>query len=204
MAAASIIVIADAAMSVDNVIALAAIAHGNLWLLAAGVLLSIPLLACGSLIIDVLSRHFPPLIPVGAGLLGWIAGGMAISDPALVDWANAQAPALVLIAPALGALFVLSEAVRGDGGGENRLGAAAVAPAAPSLPPRRLLTNAAPRASSKPAPTRHAPISGAPRARVKREDRIMLVGLVILFLMAAAMIGFVMYMVQSYAVERFS
>jgi YjbE family integral membrane protein len=221
LSAASIIVVADAAMSIDNVIALAAIARGNFWLLAAGVLLSIPLLAFGSAIFAALSRHFPALIALGCGLLGWIAGGMAISDPAIADWAAVQAPALVLIAPALGAIFVLGEAwfVAGERVGSLESAGVEAARAARDLagmldprPEGRgaalARSDPAVRTRSGPAPAAPAPAKAAvarpARKRATREDRIMLVGLVILFLMAAAMIGFVMYMVQSYAVERFS
>jgi YjbE family integral membrane protein len=215
-AAAAIIVVADAGMSIDNVIALAAIARGNFWLLAAGVLLSIPLLAFGSLVVAALTRRFPPLVALGCGLLGWIAGGMAVSDPAVAPWAEAQAPALALIAPALVALFVLGEAwfaaagraVASDAAAveaareltallEGRGGAVAVraVPARPRPPSR---------AAPRPPVARAAPAPATAAPRPRRDDRIMLIGLLILFLMAAAMIGFVMYMVQSSAVERFS
>lgn len=202
LSAASIIVVADAAMSIDNVIALAAIARGNFWLLAAGVLLSIPLLAFGSVIFAVLSRHFPALIALGCGLLGWIAGGMAISDPAIADWAAAQAPALVLIAPALGAIFVLGEAwIVADDRGLS-LDAAGLEAARAARAARDLAGMLDPRPEVRGAG--FEPVARPARKRAAREDRVMLVGLVILFLMAAAMVGFVMYLAQSYAVERFS
>ncbi len=75
--AATIIVVADAAMSLDNVVALAAIARGNFWLLLAGVAFSIPVLAYGGLILSTLLTNAPALIAIGAALLGWIAGEMA-------------------------------------------------------------------------------------------------------------------------------
>ena len=104
--AASVIIAADAAMSVDNVVALAAIARGNFWLLAAGVALSIPVLAYGGVILTTLLRRAPFLVALGAALLGWIAGEMAITDPLVGHWAETNAPALVMITPALGAIFV--------------------------------------------------------------------------------------------------
>ncbi len=79
--AATVIVVADSAMSLDNVVALAAIARGNFWLLAVGVAFSIPVLAYGGLILSTLLRNAPGLIAIGAALLGWIAGDMAVSDP---------------------------------------------------------------------------------------------------------------------------
>jgi YjbE family integral membrane protein len=106
LAAAAIIALADAAMSLDNVVALAAIAGGNFWLLALGVLLSIPIIAYGSLILTGIIRHAPVILTLGAVVLGWIAGEMAVSDPLLSGWVSSNAPALVPFAPALGAAFV--------------------------------------------------------------------------------------------------
>ncbi|MBV8664318.1 MAG: YjbE family putative metal transport protein, partial [Hyphomicrobiales bacterium] len=68
--AASVIVLADAAMSLDNVVALAAIARGNFWLLAVGVALSLPVLAYGGLILTTLLRRAPGIVTLGAALLG--------------------------------------------------------------------------------------------------------------------------------------
>jgi YjbE family integral membrane protein len=104
--AAAVIVVADAAMSIDNVVALAAIARGNFWLLAIGVGLSLPILGYGGILVHNLLNRAPGLVAIGAALLGWIAGDMAISDPLVAPWANANAPGLVAIAPALGAAFV--------------------------------------------------------------------------------------------------
>ena len=97
---------ADAAMSLDNVVALAAIAAGNFWLLAAGVLLSIPILAYGGLILTQIVRHAPEIMTIGAVILGWVAGEMAVSDPLLSSWIQADAPALAVLAPPLVAVFV--------------------------------------------------------------------------------------------------
>jgi YjbE family integral membrane protein len=105
-AAATAIVVADAAMSIDNVVALAAIARGNIWLLAAGVGFSIPVLAYGGLLLSGALRAAPWLIALGAALLGWIAGEMAVSDPLIGEWISRNAPGLAAIAPALGAAFV--------------------------------------------------------------------------------------------------
>ena len=93
-------------MSLDNVVALAAIARGNFWLLAIGVALSLPILGFGGMLLAELLRARRALVAFGAALLGWIAGGMAISDPVIAPWANANAPGLVAIAPALVAAFV--------------------------------------------------------------------------------------------------
>jgi hypothetical protein len=161
---------------------------------------------------------------MGCGLLGWIAGDMAISDPALADWANAQAPALVFIAPALGAVFVLAEAWFAAGSRENYPGAAeragrdlAALPRARSSNPQLALRSPKIAASAQAirgaigvappvidAAARKGAVVRPAGMGATRDDRIMLIGLVLLFLMAAVMIGFVMYMVRSYAVERFS
>jgi predicted tellurium resistance membrane protein TerC len=77
------ILVADAVMSLDNVVAIAAAAHGNVLLITLGLLISIPLIVFGSqLVLGVLNR-FPILVMLGGGLLGWIAGEMIVSDPAV-------------------------------------------------------------------------------------------------------------------------
>jgi YjbE family integral membrane protein len=104
--AAAVIMLADAAMSLDNVVALAAIAGGSFWLLALGVILSIPIIAYGSLILSGIIRRAPAILTLGAVVLGWIAGEMAVSDPLLANWVEANAPALAVFAPAFAAAFV--------------------------------------------------------------------------------------------------
>ncbi len=108
LSAAVVIMFADAAMSLDNVVALAAIAGGNFWLLTLGVLISIPILVYGAVILTRIMRHAPEIFVIGAGFLGWIAGAMAVTDPLVAGWVDANAPALGVFAPALGALFVLA------------------------------------------------------------------------------------------------
>ena len=67
------IAIADAVMSLDNVIAIAAAAGGNIWLFVFGLLLSIPLIIYGSTLLSSIMERFPIIIWAGAALLGWIA-----------------------------------------------------------------------------------------------------------------------------------
>jgi len=75
------ILIADAVMSLDNVVAIAAAARGSVLLIALGLVISIPLIVFGSqLVLRVLNR-FPILVLLGGGLLGWIAGEIIVSDP---------------------------------------------------------------------------------------------------------------------------
>ncbi|BDB19079.1 hypothetical protein cym2001_24440 [Pseudomonas sp. CYM-20-01] len=74
------IVIADAIMSLDNVLALAGAAGGDRWVVSLGVLISIPIIVGGSKGLLALIDRFPQVVIFGAGLLGWIAGAMASSD----------------------------------------------------------------------------------------------------------------------------
>jgi YjbE family integral membrane protein len=79
------IAIADAAMSLDNVIAIAAVARGEAWLFIFGLALSIPLIIAGSALVMGIITRFPIFVWAGAALLGWIAGEMIISDPWIVS-----------------------------------------------------------------------------------------------------------------------
>ena len=106
MAAIKTIVIADLVMSLDNVIGVAAAAKGNVPLLVIGLVISIPLIIFGSTIILKLMNRFPIIITIGAGLLGWVAGEMVLTDPAIHDWVEAH-HYLHNIVPALGAVIVV-------------------------------------------------------------------------------------------------
>jgi len=107
LAAIKTIVIADLVMSLDNVIGVAAAAKGDIVLLVVGLVISIPLIIFGSTILLKIMSRFPVIITIGAGLLGWVAGEMAISDPAIVDWASSQ-KILHVAAPVVGALLVVA------------------------------------------------------------------------------------------------
>ncbi|MBC5781860.1 TerC family protein [Ramlibacter sp. USB13] len=97
-AAIKTIIIADLVMSLDNVIGVAAAAKGNVPLLVLGLVISIPLIIFGSQIILKLMARFPVIITAGAALLGWVAGEMAIGDPAVkgyienIHWLHYAAP----------------------------------------------------------------------------------------------------------------
>jgi YjbE family integral membrane protein len=78
------IAIADAAMSLDNVLALAAVARGDAGLLIFGLVVSIPLIIAGATLVMAMVARFPILVWAGAALLGWISGEMFVSDPYLV------------------------------------------------------------------------------------------------------------------------
>jgi YjbE family integral membrane protein len=78
-----IVVIADIIMSLDNVIAVAAAANGQFALLILGLAISIPMIIAGAALIMLVLDRFPILIWLGATLLGWIAGDVIESDPAV-------------------------------------------------------------------------------------------------------------------------
>jgi hypothetical protein len=104
-AAVGMIVTADLMLSLDNVMALAAVAQGQWLFLLAGLMLSIPLLMYGSLLISRLLGRYPVWVPAGSMLLGWLAGQLLVSDPLSVDWVGQQAPALTVVLPLLCALY---------------------------------------------------------------------------------------------------
>jgi YjbE family integral membrane protein len=92
--AAWIILVADATMSLDNVLAVAGVARGSATLLWMGLGLSIPLVIfCSTLLLRLMDRH-PFILVLGAALLGKVGGGMIITDPILGNWAWSQAPGL--------------------------------------------------------------------------------------------------------------
>src|SRR5690606_15030897 len=89
LAAIKTIIVADLLMSVDNVIAIAGAAQNagdhSLLLVILGLLISIPIIVLGSQLVIRLMGRFPLVITAGGMLLGWIAGGMLVTDPALVN-----------------------------------------------------------------------------------------------------------------------
>lgn len=89
--AVRIVADADAVMSLDNVISVAAAAKGHVDLLAIGIAISIPLIFVGSRIMLWMLDRYPVLITAGAALLGWIAGELMISDPVVTGWLGAAA-----------------------------------------------------------------------------------------------------------------
>ena len=100
------IIIADLVMSLDNVIGVAAAAKGNVVLLVIGLVISIPLIIYGSTLILKLMTRFPVIITIGAGLLGWVAGEMALTDPAIIAWTEGHHN-LHTVAAASGAVLVV-------------------------------------------------------------------------------------------------
>jgi YjbE family integral membrane protein len=78
--AMGIIIIADLIMSLDNVLAVAATAHGDLTLVLFGIGLSIPIVICGSSFLARLMDRFRWIVWLGGGVLGWVAGELAVTD----------------------------------------------------------------------------------------------------------------------------
>jgi YjbE family integral membrane protein len=101
------IIVADFIMSLDNVLGVAAAAKGNIVLLVLGLAISIPLIIYGSTLILKLMNRYPVIITIGGGILGWVAGEMAITDPVLVSWVDARAHWMHDAAPILGAVLVV-------------------------------------------------------------------------------------------------
>jgi YjbE family integral membrane protein len=100
-----IIVVADITMSLDNVLAVAAAAHGDMLLVTLGIAMSVPIVVWGSAVLAGLMNRYPWIIWAGGGLLGYVAGDMLLEDPLLVDWLGAVGPALEYPVP--GALAVV-------------------------------------------------------------------------------------------------
>ncbi|WP_406856481.1 TerC family protein [Alsobacter sp. KACC 23698] len=102
------IAVADMVMSLDNVLAIAAIAKDNMALMALGLVISIPLIVAGATLIMALLARFPLMVWAGAGLLGWVAGEMLDSDPYLVErFGEAQLKHLEIPFAIAGAAIVL-------------------------------------------------------------------------------------------------
>ncbi len=102
------IIIADAVMSLDNVIAIAGAAGDNLVLVVFGLLLSIPIILLGSQLVIKLMDRFPIVIVLGGALLGWIAGGMLVTDVALKESIMLALPMAQWLGPILGAILVVA------------------------------------------------------------------------------------------------
>lgn len=79
------VAVADIVMSLDNVVAVAAVANGSWLLLGLGLAISIPLIIAGSSLVMAVLDRFPLLVWAGAALLGWVAGEMLLTDVAVTD-----------------------------------------------------------------------------------------------------------------------
>ena len=106
-AAIKTILIADLVMSLDNVIGVAAAAKDNIVLLVLGLAISIPMIIFASTVLLKLMERFPVIITVGAALLGFVAGEMAVGDPVTRDWVAQHAHWMEYVLPVVGALLVV-------------------------------------------------------------------------------------------------
>jgi YjbE family integral membrane protein len=107
MSAIRTVIVADLVMSLDNVIGVAAAAKGSLVLLVFGLVVSIPLVVVGAQLIMKLIERLPWLVIAGAGLLGYIAGDIAVADTSVRPWIDDRVPSLHYFAPAVGVLVVV-------------------------------------------------------------------------------------------------
>lgn len=102
------IIIADAVMSLDNAIAIAAAAKGDTTLIILGLVISIPLIVFGATLIMMLLNRFPIIVIAGGGLLGWIAGEVLATDPAYAQQLAAALPNAKTIFEIGGAVFAVA------------------------------------------------------------------------------------------------
>lgn len=107
-AAIRTILLADLVMSLDNVLAVAAAAKGNLPLLVMGLLVSIPLIIFGATLLTKVMERFPIIITIGAALLGFLAGEMLLTDPAMISWFGAFGEQAVTFGGIVGAVLVVA------------------------------------------------------------------------------------------------
>lgn len=101
------IVVADVTMSTDNILAVAAIAQGNVLLLLLGLSVSIPMVVFASGMLAKLMDRYPAIVFIGAGLLGKVAGQMIMTD-AFTEQVFAPSTALIYIVQAVGAMAVIA------------------------------------------------------------------------------------------------
>jgi YjbE family integral membrane protein len=107
-AAIRTILLADLVMSLDNVLAVAAAAKGNLPLLVLGLLVSIPLIVFGATLLTKVMERFPIIITIGAALLGFLAGEMLLTDPAITTRFGAMGEQTVTVGGIAGAILVVA------------------------------------------------------------------------------------------------
>ncbi|MGM7721474.1 TerC family protein [Metabacillus sp. Hm71] len=107
MGAIKTIIIADLVMSLDNVVAVAGAANGNILLIILGLVISIPLIIWGSQLLMKIMEKFPIIIMIGAGLLGYTAGEMVLEDKAIGHILEGVNHSLHLAIPIILAILVV-------------------------------------------------------------------------------------------------
>lgn len=101
------IAVADAVMSLDNVVAVAAAARNSVPLIVFGIVVSVPLIVWGSTLILKLLTRFPILVVAGAALLGWVAGEIMAADPVWEALPGDLPSRFELMGAAAGAVLIL-------------------------------------------------------------------------------------------------
>jgi YjbE family integral membrane protein len=112
MSAVKTILIADFVMSLDNVIAIAGAAQNThldhqLYYVIFGLIVSVPIIIWGSTLVLKLIDRFPIVVTLGAGLLGWIAGGMLVTDVFVVEQFGPTTTAIKIGAEVIGVILVI-------------------------------------------------------------------------------------------------
>src|SRR5882724_3410812 len=102
-----IIIVADAIMSLDNVLAVAAAADGDMTLVVFGIALSLPIVVWGSGLLAMLMNRFVWIIWLGGGILGYVAGEMILKERHLAHWIDHTAPGIGLL-PILPAVIIVA------------------------------------------------------------------------------------------------
>lgn len=101
------IALADAVMSLDNVLAIAGAARGSVWLIVFGLVISVPLVVFGAGVVMKVIERLPILVWAGAALLGWVAGHMMTDDPIFAGWLDRIGDPPDIVANIGGAVFVV-------------------------------------------------------------------------------------------------
>jgi YjbE family integral membrane protein len=109
-AAVRTVAIADAVMSLDNVIGIAAAAKGNIVLLALGLIISMPLIIYGSTLLLTVMGRFPFVVLLGGALIGWVAGDVTVSDPAIHAWLEVHVLAADYLLPGVAVVMTIAAA----------------------------------------------------------------------------------------------
>ncbi len=112
LAAVKTIIVADFVMSLDNVIAIAGAAQSadpahQIGLVIFGLVISVPIIIWGSTLVLKLIDRYPSVVTIGAALLGWIAGGMLITDVVIVEQFGQPSGTAKLLAEIAGALLIV-------------------------------------------------------------------------------------------------
>lgn len=213
MGAALFILLADTIMSLDNVVAISAIAQGSIGYLVLGLVLSVPFVFFGSFLLIEAVAEYPAIVSLGAALLGWVSGNLIVTDPLWSGWVQSNVEALGLLVPLAMAIFVVAEgAITGRERGLDILRPKPVLPAQARLA-RASAAPVTPMPTAKPvtepptleAPRREVPppkkISMEPpsaptiiyeppvNSSAGPSDKVVLIGLLLLFAVVGAVLA---------------